>query len=379
MQFRYSLPIPAILALAASAPALAQYRCDCTSVVDSCEADIAVRPNWIEITTDRQQCARVDYFLDGQPFVSVVVDGEHRQDFIPRAEPPRVLVQSCQVCRDTGAAAASNASAAAQPAAQRDGAGGGSDADGGLQALIEVPPAYPEGAAARRVEGYVDVDVTVGPDGSVQDAAVKAAEPQNVFDQAALAAVRRWRYPAEQGREPMTVTERVEFRAGSVAASVNGGVAAEPVARRANGARNECVRQGSVFNYGEMIEVGLLNACDAPLVVFGCAAGTGQYRGHWVCTTSEQQQNVLVQSGDERIGTTTAMTLENDDGSLVPLAYTDRFFMSRAPNAEYWWLACAMDDTACRSAGRQWARSMDKQLAGVDPQGRSSLTVARSY
>jgi TonB family protein len=372
MQRRYSLLIAAILFAGSSAPAFAQFRCDCTSIVDSCSADVAVRGNWVEITTDRQQCSRVDYFLDGQPFVAVVVDGEDRQAWIPRAESPRIMVQSCQVCRDS---ASSGGAAASQAPSAQAAAAASEPGDDRLRPLIEVPPVYPNGSGG--VEGYVDVEVTVGPRGDVQDASVAAAQPPGRFDQAALAAVRRWRYPEQPGREPHTVTERVEFRPGAGGADATTASGAPVTARRSdNGARNQCVRQGSLFNYGELIEIGLLNACDVPIMVFGCAEGSSQYRGHWVCTTSEQQQNVLVRSDDDRVGTTTSVA---SNGGLMSLTYADRFFLSRAPNAEYWWLACAVDDDDCRSAARQWTRSMDKQLASVDPQGRSSRAVARSY
>ena len=61
--------------LAGFGTAHAQYRCDCTSVVDTCSAEVTARGSFLEIKTSAQQCARVDYFVDGQPFVSVVVDG----------------------------------------------------------------------------------------------------------------------------------------------------------------------------------------------------------------------------------------------------------------------------------------------------------------
>src|SRR5690606_40494911 len=63
-----ALPISALLL--ASSGALAQFRCDCTSIVDTCSAEVVIRGASIEVTADRPQCARVDYFVDGQPFVS---------------------------------------------------------------------------------------------------------------------------------------------------------------------------------------------------------------------------------------------------------------------------------------------------------------------
>ena len=64
-------------------------------------------------------CARVDYFVDGQPFVSVVVDGEDRENWLARTTNPRILVQSCQVCRDTGASADRNVAARARDRRRR--------------------------------------------------------------------------------------------------------------------------------------------------------------------------------------------------------------------------------------------------------------------
>ena len=94
------------LLLASFGTAHGQYRCDCTSVVDTCRAEVVARGTFLEIKTDEQMCARVDYFVDGQPFVSVVVDGEGREDWLARTTNPRILVQSCQVCRDSGSSPA---------------------------------------------------------------------------------------------------------------------------------------------------------------------------------------------------------------------------------------------------------------------------------
>ena len=113
----------------------AQFRCDCTSVVASCNADVAIRGSFVEIKTDNQQCARVDYFIDGQPFVSVAVDGTDRQDWIARTGNPRIMVQSCQVCRENSgtAAAPERAARRRRPKARRR-------RSPALQPLIKVAP-----------------------------------------------------------------------------------------------------------------------------------------------------------------------------------------------------------------------------------------------
>jgi hypothetical protein len=58
---------------------------------------------------------------------------------------------------------------------------------------------------------------------------------------------------------------------------------------------------------------------------------------------------------------------------------SSRLELSRAPNSEYWWLACGVDDTGCQSEGRQWVRSLNQQTATIDPQDRTRARLARSY
>ncbi|HEX7082012.1 MAG TPA: energy transducer TonB [Gammaproteobacteria bacterium] len=368
MKARHSSPISALLLIGFASPALAQPPCDCTTIVDSCSAEVAVRDDTIEVTSDRPQCSRVDYFIDGRPFVSLVVDGIAREDRAFASAEPRVLVQSCQVCRDNRPP--DSISAAPSPAPQ--------PANGPLEPLIQVQPQYPPGAAALGIGGYVEVEITVGPEGVVENAAIVASEPFETFDEAVLRAVTRWRYPAEPGRPPITLTQTIEFRPSLDRAPPPPAV--EPRAERAAalGPRNACVRESSRFNYGEYVEIGLINACDTPIMVFACAEGFGRWAGQWTCTTSEQQRNLLVGPGDPRAGET--MTIADEDGEKVMVvALTERFFLSRAPNTEYWWLACRSTDAECRGAARQWTRSLEGQLAAADPRGRSSATLARSY
>jgi TonB family protein len=342
----------------------AQYRCDCTSVVDTCNAEVVARGTFLEIKTDHQQCARVDYFVDGQPFVSVVVDGEDREDWLARTSNPRILVQSCQVCRDSGANAAAPAAAApAVPAAPATASG-----ESGLQLLIASVPEYP--AAARGARGYVEVEFTVTPGGTVESPRVVAAEPRSVFEAAALAAVARRRYSQDAARTPQVVTERLEF-----APARSGGGVAAAVAAADTGPRNACVREDAVYNYGEMIDVGLINACTEPLFVFGCSQGTGKDRGRWVCSNSEQRGDVLVPVGDERRG---RRYMAGEAAAFRSFTYTDSFSVTRAPNSQLWWVACAEADADCRSDARLWTRAVSGQDASVDPQTRSPIAVASS-
>ncbi|MEQ1802810.1 MAG: TonB family protein [Gammaproteobacteria bacterium] len=62
-----------------------------------------------------------------------------------------------------------------------------------------VEPDYPRNAASRRVAGWVDVAFLVEPSGRTRDARVVGAEPPGLFEDAALAAVRRWRFASAGG------------------------------------------------------------------------------------------------------------------------------------------------------------------------------------
>jgi TonB family protein len=57
-----------------------------------------------------------------------------------------------------------------------------------------VAPKYPRTAQRRNLSGWVDVVFTVAMDGSVKDLEVRSAEPEGVFDSAALRAVEKWEF-----------------------------------------------------------------------------------------------------------------------------------------------------------------------------------------
>ena len=59
---------------------------------------------------------------------------------------------------------------------------------------VRIQPDYPIQARQKGIEGWVDVQFTVGADGSVRDPVVLGAEPKAIFDRAALQAVKGWKY-----------------------------------------------------------------------------------------------------------------------------------------------------------------------------------------
>ena len=68
--------------------------------------------------------------------------------------------------------------------------------DGKLEPLIASVPEYP--ATAGSVRGHVEVEFTVTPAGLVESPRVVSSEPGTVFDRAALSAVARRRYAADE-------------------------------------------------------------------------------------------------------------------------------------------------------------------------------------
>jgi protein TonB len=384
-------PLLAISVVCMSAQA--EWRCDCTTILDTCSATVTVEDDSVSIESDHRQCARVDYLIDGLPFVALVVEGRERQSWLSRNDNPRVLMQSCQVCVDNADGRAPDA-LPATPTAES-----GPSRDAELSRLLAVDPQYPSSAAARGSDGFVEVRFTVTDLGRVENASVTAAEPAGVFEEAALAAISRWRYSAEEGREAVTLSHRFDFKRRDATIEPSAASAATPetvidalIARstsrqegedteivaseRNSVVRNHCIREQLTYDFGETVEVGLMNACSEPLMVYSCAEGIGRYHRRWVCQSSENAQSILVRPGD-RLAGDVAM-IEIPEG-IRTFKYAEDLFVTRPSNTEYWWLACGVDDAECRGNGRQWARSMDGKAASVDPQLWTQQSVARSY
>jgi TonB family protein len=85
-----------------------------------------------------------------------------------------------------------------------------------MSPLIRTTPNYPSRALQRGLEGFVELSFTVGRFGSLIDPVVINAEPEGVFDRAALQAIRRWKYsPAVnngQTIETYDVLHRIVFQ-----------------------------------------------------------------------------------------------------------------------------------------------------------------------
>lgn len=66
--------------------------------------------------------------------------------------------------------------------------------DGDYLPIVKVAPIYPRRAQSRGIEGYVIVEFTVTKNGSVRDPRVVEAQPEGVFDRAAMDAALKFKY-----------------------------------------------------------------------------------------------------------------------------------------------------------------------------------------
>jgi protein TonB len=77
----------------------------------------------------------------------------------------------------------------------------------GLVPKALMPPMYPPRGLTKGVEGVVVVRFTVNPKGDVVKAEIVNAQPENMFENATLRAVRRWKFqPVLVDGQPATVT-----------------------------------------------------------------------------------------------------------------------------------------------------------------------------
>ncbi|MGH6961218.1 MAG: energy transducer TonB [Dongiaceae bacterium] len=93
----------------------------------------------------------------------------------------------------------------------------GGDASGysDLTALIRLTPQYPRQALRDGIEGWVDFEVTVNPDGTVKTARPIRAQPRGVFEAAATQSILKWKFrPKVVDGKPLEAkgTQRVEFK-----------------------------------------------------------------------------------------------------------------------------------------------------------------------
>ena len=79
--------------------------------------------------------------------------------------------------------------------------------DGEYLPIAQVEPTYPRRALQRGIEGYVVMELTVTPNGTVRDVVVIESDPKGVFEKAAIDAALKNKYkPRIVDGQPITVT-----------------------------------------------------------------------------------------------------------------------------------------------------------------------------
>jgi TonB family protein len=82
-----------------------------------------------------------------------------------------------------------------------------------LALVKSVQPVYPRKAEEKAVEGWVEIEFTVGELGEVKDPVIRAANPPGMFDQAAVGALSQWRYkPVLRDAKPVLQRARIRIR-----------------------------------------------------------------------------------------------------------------------------------------------------------------------
>ncbi|WP_353189580.1 hypothetical protein [Pandoraea pnomenusa] len=150
-------------------------RCDCQQIVGSCAASIRVVPTEstkgsygadLKITSSAPVCAKVDYYVDGTPYFTILQQGNGAEDRVFGQKPitrENISSISCQVCRRTD---------------EGQTAGGQNGAVGGARVTFFRP----DGERGAAVTNQVSVDgKSVGALGNGQSVSVTLPAGQHVF------------------------------------------------------------------------------------------------------------------------------------------------------------------------------------------------------
>ncbi|MDE0119264.1 MAG: energy transducer TonB [Bdellovibrionales bacterium] len=81
---------------------------------------------------------------------------------------------------------------------------GGANLGSEVTPLVRIEPQYPRKAAMQGIEGWVRLQFDITPTGMVSGVQVLAAKPSNIFDRAAIKALRKWKYrPKVENGKPV--------------------------------------------------------------------------------------------------------------------------------------------------------------------------------
>lgn len=91
---------------------------------------------------------------------------------------------------------------------------GGPSAEGDVIPIVRIEPQYPREALVEGISGYVVIEFTIEPDGSVADPKILESQPRRMFDRNAVRAIYKWKFkPRIVDGKPVArrATQRLEF------------------------------------------------------------------------------------------------------------------------------------------------------------------------
>ncbi len=92
---------------------------------------------------------------------------------------------------------------------------GDRSAEGDVVPIVKINPQWPREALLNGIEGFVEVEFTIQPDGTVADVKVLNAEPRRLFVRNAIRAILKWKFkPRIVDGQPVArrATQRIEFK-----------------------------------------------------------------------------------------------------------------------------------------------------------------------
>lgn len=93
-------------------------------------------------------------------------------------------------------------------------AAGDPGAEGDVIPIVTIEPQFPREALINGIEGWVEIEFTIEPDGSVSNPRVIASNPRRIFDRNAIRAIYKWKFkPRIVDGKPVArqATQRLEF------------------------------------------------------------------------------------------------------------------------------------------------------------------------
>ena len=87
-------------------------------------------------------------------------------------------------------------------------------AEGDVIPIVRIEPQFPREALIEGISGFVEIEFTIEPDGSVSDPKIIDSQPRRMFDRNAIRAIYKWKFkPRIVDGKPVArrATQRLEF------------------------------------------------------------------------------------------------------------------------------------------------------------------------